>query len=418
MIYIYRFLLNIIFIISPLIILIRLIKKKEDPKRFKEKFCFFSKKKQNGKLIWFHGASVGELQSIVPLLEKLDRDQKIKQILVTSNTLSSSKILNKYKFKKVMHQFFPIDTNYFSNKFLNYWEPSIVFFIDSELWPNTINNLYKKKIPFILLNARITKKSFKRWNIVSGFAKDMFKKIHLCFPANNETKKYLKKLGATKIKSIGNLKYSQSDNEKLSMNKKVKKFIISKKTWCASSTHYSEERFCAMIHIELKKKYNDLLTIIIPRHINRIDNIKTELEKLNLKIHLHEPIKKISKDIDIYLVNSYGQTKSFFSECKNIFLGGSLIKHGGQNPLEAARYGCNILHGPNVSNFGEIYEYLNKIKISKKINNKKNMIQSLNKLFIINKSSMKTQKKLQIIGQKILRSTFKEVKLMINHNEV
>ena len=414
----YRLLINLVYIFSPLIIIFRLFKKKEDPKRFKEKFCFFSKKKLNGKLIWFHGASVGELQSIIPLLEKLDRNKKIKQILVTSNTLSSSKILDKYKFKKVVHQFFPIDTNYLSQKFLNYWNPSTAFFIDSELWPNMINNLNNKRIPLVLLNARISKKTFQKWNIISSFAKKLFEKINFCFPANKESANYLRKLGSKKIKFIGNLKYSQSEKEKLSMNKKVKKFIKSKKSWCASSTHFSEEKFCGVAHLELKKKYKNLLTIIIPRHINRAEDIKIELEKLNLKVHLHEPIKKIDKNVDIYLVNTYGQTKSFFNECKNIFLGGSLIKHGGQNPLEAARYGCNILHGPNVSNFKEIYEYLNKIKISTKIYDKKTMLQNLNKIFVKSKSSNIIQKNLKVIGKKILDTTCKEVNLIINHNEV
>ena len=414
----YRLLINIILILSPIIIVFRLLKSKEDPIRFREKFCFFSKKKQNRKLIWFHGASVGELQSIIPLIEKFEKNKKIKQILITSNTLSSSKILDEYKFKKVIHQFFPIDTNSFSKKFLNYWEPSAAFFIDSELWPNMINNLNKRDIPLVLLNARITKKTFQKWNIIGGFAKEIFSKINFCFPANKESKIYLSKLGAKKIKFIGNLKYSQLENEKLFINKKVKNFIMSKKSWCASSTHDTEEKFCGIIHIELKKKYKNLLTIIIPRHINRVNKIKSELEELNLKVHLHEPIKKINKNIDIYLVNTYGQTKSFFNECKNIFLGGSLIEHGGQNPLEAARYGCNILHGPNVSNFKEIYEYLNKIKISTKINNKKKMLQSLNKIFVMNKNSKKIEKKLKIVGKKILNSTYKEISLIINQNEV
>ncbi len=417
MLFFYRLLINLVLILSPIIIIFRLFKNKEDPKRFREKFCLFSKKKLNGKLIWFHGASVGELQSIIPLLEKFEKDRKIKQILITSNTLSSSKILDKYKFKKITHQFFPIDTNSLSKKFLNYWRPSTVFFIDSEIWPNMISNLNKRNIPLILLNARITKKTFKKWNIVNGFAKEMFSKINFCFAANKESRNYLVKLGAKKIKFIGNLKYSQLENEKFSIDKRVKNFIISKKSWCASSTHDTEEKFCGIIHKELREKYNDLLTIIIPRHINRVNEIKTELEKLNLKVHLHEPIKRINKDIDIYLVNTYGQTKSFFNQCKNIFLGGSLIKHGGQNPLEAARYGCNILHGPNVSNFKEIYEYLNKINISTRINSKKKMINSLNKIFTMNKNSKKIQKKLEIIGKKILNSTYKEVNLIINQNE-
>ncbi len=125
---VYRILINLIFVLSPLIILVRLIKKKEVLSRFKEKFCFFSKKRGNGNLIWFHGASVGEIKSIIPILEKLEKNSKVNKILITSNTLSSSKIVQKFKFKKVIHQFFPIDTNYLSKKFLNYWKPSLVFF--------------------------------------------------------------------------------------------------------------------------------------------------------------------------------------------------------------------------------------------------------------------------------------------------
>ena len=140
MLIIYRFLINIILLFSPIILIIRLIKKKEDIFRFREKFCIFSKKRGAGRLVWFHGASVGEIQSIVPIIEKLENESKIKKVLITSNTLSSSKIIKKLKFKKVVHQFFPIDTNYFSNKFLEFWTPSNAFFIDSEIWPNMISN--------------------------------------------------------------------------------------------------------------------------------------------------------------------------------------------------------------------------------------------------------------------------------------
>ena len=163
-------LINIILLLSPLIIIFRIFKKKEDIKRFKEKFCFFTKRTSKGKLIWFHGASVGELQSIIPILEKLEKNNKIKKILVSSNTLSSSKILLNFSFKKVVHQFFPIDTNYHTNKFLNYWNPSQAFFIDSEIWPNMYLNLKKKKIPITLLNGRITKKSFYKWKFFLNFS--------------------------------------------------------------------------------------------------------------------------------------------------------------------------------------------------------------------------------------------------------
>ena len=141
MLIIYRILINLVLILSPIIILIRLIKKKEDYIRFKEKIGFFSKKRISGNLIWFHGASVGEIKSILPLIEKFEKNKKIKQILITTNTLSSSKLIKTFKYKKVIHQFFPIDTNFLSNKFISYWNPSKVFFIDSEIWPNTIINI-------------------------------------------------------------------------------------------------------------------------------------------------------------------------------------------------------------------------------------------------------------------------------------
>ena len=157
MISVYRLLMNLAVIFSPLIILIRLIKKKEDPIRYKEKFTFFSKKRKKGNLVWFHGASVGELISVIPLIEKLEKNKNIKQILVTTSTLSSSKIFNRFKLIKTVHQFFPVDTNYLSKKFLKYWKPNLAIFIDSEIWPNMLTNLKKKSINHILLNARITK---------------------------------------------------------------------------------------------------------------------------------------------------------------------------------------------------------------------------------------------------------------------
>ena len=417
MILIYRVLINLIFIISPLVIIFRLIKKKEDPKRFKEKLCFFSKTKKKGKLVWFHGASVGELNSIIPILEKLEKNNKVKQILITSNTLSSSKIIKKLKFKKIVHQFFPIDTKFLTNKFLKYWQPSLALFIDSEIWPNMICNLDQKKIPIILLNARITKKSFKRWKIFSNFSKIIFSKINLSLVSDEFSKNYLKRLGTNNIKSIGNLKFCQPEKDVIKINNNFKKYIMSKKLWCASSTHESEEVFCGIVHKKLKKKYKNLLTIVIPRHIDRVNKIESEFSKMGLKTHLHEPIKKIDKETDIYLVNSYGQTKTFFYICKNVFLGGSLIPHGGQNPLEAARYGCNILHGPNVSNFLGIYNFLGRNKISIKINNTKTLLNNLEKFFLKKTKSKIIEKKIKHIGKKVFNSTYKEINFFLDKYE-
>ena len=413
MLFVYRILINIIFFLSPIIIIYRILNKKESLKRFKEKFCFFSNLRKKGNLVWFHGASVGELQSIVPILEKLEKNKNINQILVTSNTLSSSRVIEKYKFKKLTHQFFPIDTNFLSQKFLNYWKPSVAFFIDSEIWPNMIFNLKKRNVPIILLNGRITKRTFKNWSILSNFASEIFQKFNLCLSSSEESKKYLKKLGSKKVKMIGNLKYSQSENEKISMDSSLKNFINIKRTWCASSTHETEEVFCGIVHNKLKKKYKNLLTIIIPRHIERVKNIEESLKKLNLKIHLHEPKKKIKKDTDIYIVNTYGKTKSFYNNCKNIFLGGSIIDHGGQNPLEATRFGCNILHGPNINNFKEIYEFLKMNKISTVVRSQKQMKIAIDKLFNKKANTNTLKKKFNSIGQKILYKTYKEISFFL-----
>ena len=417
MIYIYRFLLNIIFVISPLIILLRLIRKKEDSKRFLEKFCFFSEKRTDGKVLWFHGASVGELQSIIPLLEKLEKNKIIKQILVTSNTLSSSKIVKNFKSEKVIHQFFPIDTNFHSKKFIEYWKPSLVFFIDSEIWPNMINNLNRKNVSINLINARITKKTFKRWSLFPTFSKKIFSKFNLCLSASTESQNFCKKLGIKRPKFYGNLKFSQSENESTFLKKGLQKLIKARKVWCASSTHETEENLCGSIHKELKKKYKNLLTIIIPRHIDRTNSIKNDLENINLKVYTHRSNKKIDKEIDIYLVDVYGLTKSFFNISKNIFLGGSIINHGGQNPLEATRYGCNVIHGPHVSNFKEVYSFLKKNKVSYRISNQSEMLRVLKKLFSKNNRSKKIQRKLFLIGQDILKKTHNNIDLLIK-NEI
>ena len=211
MFFFYRILINLVLFLSPIIILIRLLQKKEDPIRFKEKLGFYSKKKLKGKLIWFHGASVGEILSVIPLIEKLEKNKEIRQILITSNTLSSSKILSKLKLKKTIHQFFPIDTSYNTNKFLGYWDPSMAIFIDSEIWPNMITNIKKKSISLMLINARITKKSFKKWKFFSSTAKKLFYNFDVCLSSSLESKSYLKLLGAKKINYIGNLKFTQSE---------------------------------------------------------------------------------------------------------------------------------------------------------------------------------------------------------------
>ena len=414
MLLLYRLLIYLVLIFSPLIILIRLIKKKEHFTRFKEKFTFFSKKRKGRNLIWFHGASVGELMSVIPLIEKLEKKKNLSQILVTTSTLSSAKIFNKFKFKKTIHQFFPIDTDYLSKKFLTYWRPSLAIFIDSEIWPNMLTNLKHKSIPHILLNARVTKKSFKRWKALGKFSENLFKSFNYTYPQNDETKNYLNFFHVKKIKKLGNLKFSESvfDSKEL-ISSNLKKFLNDKKYWCAASTHEGEELIVAKVHQNLQKKFTNLITIIIPRNIQRTQKIINMISKLDLKTHLHSMNEKIPKDTQVYIVDTYGETKAFFKICKIVFLGKSLTIPGGQNPLEPARYNCNIIHGPKVSNFTEIYNLLAKNKISFRINNQSQLIKKINELLEKDIRSKYTGNKINIMGEKILKRTLIELKKFI-----
>ena len=410
MIRIYRILINIVYFFSPIIILIRILNKKEDRIRFKEKLCFISKKRPKGKLVWFHASSVGEVLSIIPLIEKLEKKKNINKILITTNTLSSSKvILEKKNLKKVIHQFLPIDTNSLSRKFLNHWKPDIAMFVESEIWPNFIFNIKDLEIPLLLINGRFTKKTFGSWKKIPNSAINIFNMFDLCFVQNQESKQFLKYFKVKKISDCGNLKYSTSSNKILESRKNFSKIFFNNKIWCASSTHFNEEEICAQIHVQLKKKINNLITIIIPRHINRIPKIMEKLKSMNLSVHKHSDNLIKKNKIDIYLVDVYGATLNFYKIAQTVFLGGSLIPHGGQNPLEPARLGCKIFHGPNIQNFKEVYKLLNSLNITETIKNKSQLIKKIN--INLKKPFRKSinKKKLETIGKKILDKTFLEI---------
>ena len=190
--------------------------------------------------------------------------------MVTTSTLSSSNIISKIKLKKTVHQFYPIDHFYFTNKFLNYWKPNIAIFIESEIWPSMFKEIKFKNIPLILLNARLTKKTFNNWFKIKNFSKTIFDKITIAYPQNKETTKFLKKLSNVKIKKLGNLKFSEVDKDNYSkINNNLKYQLSKKKIWVASSTHKSEEIFCVKAHMILKNEVKNLMTVIIPRHVHR-----------------------------------------------------------------------------------------------------------------------------------------------------
>ena len=417
MFFLYQVIIAILLIFSPVIISFRLLKKKEDKKRFKEKFCFPSKKRVVGNLIWFHGSSVGELLSILPLVYELEKNKSINQILITSSTLGSAEIFKKFKFKKTVHQFFPIDLLLYSYKFLNYWKPTIAIFVESEIWPGIFRALNKKNTPLIILNARVTKKTFKKWNYIKKFSNSVFQNISAAYPQNNETFNYLKKLNVPKIKKIGNLKLVNNDKDKLiKLDKTLLKNLKNKKIWCASSTHPGEEIICSRVHLGLKRKYKNLLTIIIPRHIHRVNKIVKEIEGLQLNVVKHSSKIKSLKKADIYLVDTYGETKKFYQESNIVFMGKSLTGRGGQNPLEPTRYNAAVLHGPNIGNFVDTYKLLDKLKITHKVNGIKDLINRVDRL-MIKPNNHRNYLKIEKMGKKILCETKDEINTILN-NEI
>jgi len=409
---IYRIISELFLLISPIIILYRVFIGKENISRFPERYAFNSKQRVNGKLIWFHCSSVGELISIVPLLEKLETNLKISQILVTSNTLSSSKIFGKLSLKKTIHQFLPIDNKMIIRKFINYWKPSVFFLCESEIWPNLIKEINDKNIKLILINGRMTLRSFRKWKKIRSFSKYLFGKFHLCFSQNNETYTRLKILGAKKILKLGNLKFTTSKKLKYEfLDNKTQNFFKKKNIIItAASTHYDEENFVIQNHLyfKKKKKIKNLISIIVPRHIERTNEIKINIENSDLITHIHSSDKKIKKDVDIYIVDTYGELNKFYKISKLVFMGGSLIDHGGQNPLEAAKLGCKIIHGPFIANFSDIFKKLKLLGISRMFYNYNKGTKLVSDSFR-NKKLINENRKLMNYGEKILNLTYQEV---------
>ncbi len=417
----YKLLTYLFYPFAPIYLYFRVLKKKEDPLRYKEKLSRINIPRAEGFVVWLHFASVGEAMSTFPLIENLLNNKKINRILLTSITLSSSKVLKKKfgKNLKIIHQFLPLDIPTVVNKFLNHWKPNLSIFIDSEIWPNLILKINERKIPLLLINARITKKSFKRWKLLKNFAKKIFQKFDLCVVSNKESEHFLKFLGATNIKNYGNLKFAGTvENLNNFLNPLFLNKIENRKIWCAASTHSNEEILCGKVHLKIKKEHHSVLTIIIPRHIDRTKKICAELLNLNLKVVFYSQFDQVDNNTDIIIVDSYGGSSKFYNISKYVFVGKSLIQSlvndGGQNPIEAARYGCKIFHGPHVSNFAEIYEYLHELNITKEINNIDELGLSLVEEFKGEKNKNgEIATKIQKYGQNILNNLVMELKKYI-----
>jgi 3-deoxy-D-manno-octulosonic-acid transferase len=382
----------------------RILKKKECALRYQEKLGVSLKVRNDGYLMWFHCSSIGELKSIFPII---DHYLKKNQILVTTSTLGSNEVFQKkyHNTKNIIHQYAPIDSPQIIKKFFKKWKPNIIFFTESEIWPNQIFYAKNNNIPIILVNARISNKSFIKWKLI----KNSMNKILNCFDIilcqSNESVDYFNYFGTNNIKILGNLKFVVSEDfENKEENLNLQKRLI----FIALSTHSTEEKVCIRIHASLKSEYPNLLTIIIPRHINRIPEIQKLIINFNLNFLIAETIDNLENNTDILIINSYGNTKKILKSSKYVFIGGSLVNHGGQNPIEVAYNNALIFHGPHVHNFSEIYNLLNKENIAFQINSEEELIDQLKDKFN-NYPNKNIKEKLIKMGDEILLSTIEEL---------
>ena len=424
MILLYRVLTTLIYPLLLIYIFIRKLKKKEDPTRYKEKIFIshFNIVRKETKLIWFHAASIGEFKSIIPIIEELNTSHNY-QFLISTTTLSSSNLAKEElkRFDNVQHRFFPFDVSFLINKFLLLWKPDMIFLVDSEIWPNLIFKANQLKIPMILINARLTYKTFKKWMMFPKSAKKIFSLFNLCLASNTETKNFLEKLNARNIYLNGNIKFINKINEQRleNLNENI---LINNRFWLAASTHEGEEILCLKTHLKLKEKYKKIITIIAPRHIVRVQRIGELCKKYKLDFQILDKGETIFKNKEIIIINSFGVLQNYFKFAKSVFIGKSIIKKlendSGQNPIEAAKMGCKIYHGPYVYNFKEIYKILEENNISKEINDytelSRYLIEDLN---IVQKEDKEISYTINNLSQKILRSTMKNINNILN-NEV
>ncbi|MDA9231431.1 3-deoxy-D-manno-octulosonic acid transferase [Rickettsiales bacterium] len=360
-------LLSILFL--PLIYLylfIRILNKKEDKLRIKERLGFSTIKKSSENLIWIHCVSVGESNSAIILIEKILENNPNSKLLFTSSTITSASQI-KRKFhdnNRIIHQFLPIDDIFSINRFLKYWRPQLAIFIESEIWPNLIHQCSKHKIKLALINARISDKSYKRWLILHKLGFNILKNFKICFAQSKADQQKLIKLGVKNTEFIGNLKScaKKLDFDEIEL-KSLNKQIGVRKFWFAASTHKGEEEIIIKTHQKLQKQYPDLLTIIAPRHPNRLEEITKNIPK-NIKIKIRSKKEAIKKNTNIYIADTLGEMGLFYKLSNISFISGSLIKDiGGHNPFEALKLDSAVITGKYFANFDEIYQELERNKI-------------------------------------------------------
>lgn len=352
-------------LISPLVpiwLFWRRLKGKEDKARIDERFGYASQARPDGVLLWLHAASVGESTSILPLITKLRSQFPKLHILVTTGTKTSAELMAQRLPKGVIHQYVPVDTRDATWRFMRHWRPDMGFFVESEFWPNLVFAADSWQCFLGVINARMSEKSFRFWNNFPSLIRKMLNCFNTVFTQREEDKARLSALGAQRIVNIGNLKYDgaalPSDDGKLLA---LATAIASRPVWLAASTHPGEEALIAKAQPMIAKSHPNVLTIIVPRHPSRGAEIAGMLQK-KFRVALRSRGELPKPDTQIYLGDTLGELGVFYRAADIVFMGGSLVEHGGQNPLEPARLSCAVLTGPHTHNFSDIYNDLEKAK--------------------------------------------------------
>ena len=340
----------------------RLARGKEDGARFCEKMGFPGRPRPSGQLAWLHGASVGEGLALLPLVERLAL--RGFSVLVTTGTVTSARILAERLGPGAYHQFMPLDVPKFASRFLDHWQPDLVLIAESEIWPNIMREVGRRRLPLMLVNARLSQRSFKRWQSLPRSIARLLDGVHLCLAQTDADAARLRQLGAPRVTTTGNLKYDVPappvDMAGLAV---LQAATGARPVWLAASTHPGEEAMAGEVHRALARRFPDLLTIVVPRHAGRGAEIAAALAATGAGIGLRSKGDAIEPGTGIYVADTMGETGLFFRLAPVVFVGKSMAgaarqTGGGQNPIEPAKLGSAILHGPHVWNFNEIYSAL------------------------------------------------------------
>jgi 3-deoxy-D-manno-octulosonic-acid transferase len=343
--------------LTPLFLARRLKRGKEHGGRLAERRGLARVARPDGPLVWLHAASVGELSSVLPLIERL-RARGL-GILVTTGTVTSSGLAEQRLPRGAIHQFVPLDVPRFVRRFLDHWRPDLALMVEQDLWPNMILEAAARGVPMILINARLSERSFQRWTYLRGTIVDLLQRFDLCLAGTPVDAERLTALGAPRIVTAGNLKLDvpapPADNKKLA---ELRDAVVMRPLIAAASTHPGEESAMIEAHCRLRGNFPGLLTVIAPRHPERGPGVVELAAAAGLKAASRSRGERPVDTTDIYVADTMGELGLIYRLAPAVFIGGSLVKHGGQNPIEAAKLGAAILHGPHVFNFAEIYDAL------------------------------------------------------------